>query len=267
MRTGPGRRAGPGTGRARRARRQTRAREFGARHPGWTFVIASVLLAGVTAICGYQLGYGTYLGRGWLIAAVAGAVTAAGLAGAMVIHYRRHGGAGRLVTAWLILTLLSVSSIRYPFPLGRYGSVQAFFNVVHAALLGYEAVTCTGFIALFVFMGLALPLRARARGRRAQAGQDAGHAGLPARLRFPGTKPGTWRAGRLVAADGKVTWLSRTGDAEVDLTAACQALPMPPAAARGRQPRTVTLVTADGVAELDIPLRALHAQVTLAARG
>lgn len=58
-----------------------RGREFGERHPRLTIVIGCVLLAGVTAACGYQLSYGTYLGFGWLIAAVGGIATAAGLSG------------------------------------------------------------------------------------------------------------------------------------------------------------------------------------------
>src|SRR5215472_12765925 len=43
-------------------------------------------------------------------------------------------------------------AIRYPFPLGPYGRVQAFFNVVHAALLGYAAVTYTGLVVLLTYV-------------------------------------------------------------------------------------------------------------------
>jgi hypothetical protein len=52
----------PGLGGGRRARRNGRAREFGARHPRPTLVIICALLACVIAVCGYQLSYGTYLG-------------------------------------------------------------------------------------------------------------------------------------------------------------------------------------------------------------
>ena len=241
----------------RRARRQKRAQEFGARHPHLTLVIVCALLVGVVAICCYQLSYGTYLGPGWVIAAVAGMAAAAGLAVAMLIRWRRRRlVTGRLLLAWLVLTLMSASSIRYPFPLGPYGSVQAAFNVVHAALLGYEAVTCTGLIALFVSTAVALRLRARARSRAARAVPGAR---LPARLRSPAAEPATWRAGHVIAEDGTVTWRSLKGDTEVDLTAACRALAIPPAGRHERQPRTTSLVTADGVVELDIGPKALLA--------
>ena len=241
----------------RRARRQRRAQEFGARHPRLTLVIVCALLAGVIAICGYQLSYGTYLGRGWVIAAVAGMAAAAGLAAAMLIRYRRRRSVtGRLMLSWLVLTLMSASSIRYPFPQRPYGSAQGFFNVVHAALLGYEAVTCTGLIALFVSTAVALQLRARARSQAARAGEGAR---LPARLRSAAAEQAAWRAGHVIAANGKVTWRSLKGDAQVDLTAACQALPVPPPGTRRRQPRTTTLATADGAVELDVSPKAILA--------
>jgi hypothetical protein len=167
----------------RRARRHRRAQEFGARHPRLALAIVCALLAGVTAICGYQLSYGTYLGRGWVIAALAGMATAAGLSAAALISNRRHSpAAGRVVMAWTMLALASASAIRFPFPQGPYDSVQAFFNVVHAALLGYEAVTCTALVALFAY--LLLHPRARARSQATRAGHALGHARLPARLRF-----------------------------------------------------------------------------------
>jgi hypothetical protein len=251
----------------RRARRQERAPEFGRRHPSLALVICCVLLAGVTATCGYQLSYGTYLGRGWLIAGLGGIATAAGLSAAALISTRRHGGAiGRAVMAWLVLTLMSASAVRYPFPVGPYGSVQAFFNVVHAALLGYEAVTCAVLISLLAYQLTRLrglpgraPLRQPpVRSSTARAGNAPGHGGLPASLRFPGTEGATWRAGRLIAANGTVTWLSRKGDVEVDLTSACQALLTLPTDGRKRQPRTTTLATADGLAEVGVSPRALE---------
>ncbi len=45
----------------------------------------------------------------------------------------------------------------------------------------------------------------------------------------------------------------------MDLTAACLALPIPPAGTRERQPRTTTLATVDGVVELDVSPKALLA--------
>lgn len=157
----------------RRVRGTNRARElgakFGRRHPRLALIIVGVALTGVIALCSFQLSHGTYLGRGWVIAAFAGIAAAAGLGAAAVISNRRHSpAAGRLGLAWLVLSLMSVSAIRYPFPLGPYGSVQAFFNVVHAALLGYEAVTCTAIVALLAY--LVLHPRARARSRTAPAG-------------------------------------------------------------------------------------------------
>lgn len=137
----------------RRARRQGRARDFGARHPRLSLVIASAALAGVIGVCGYQLSYGTYLGRAWVIAASAGMAAAAGLTAMVLISRRRHRhAAGGLLMAWLVLGLASASAIRYPFPRGPYGRVQAFFNGLHAALLGYEAVTCTAIVALFAYL-------------------------------------------------------------------------------------------------------------------
>jgi hypothetical protein len=211
----------------------------------------------VLAVCGYQLSYGTYLGRGWEIAALAGMATAAGVSASAVISRRRHGGTlgGRVLMVCWVLGAASASAIKFPFPLGPYGSVQAFFNVVHAALLGYEAVTCAAIVALFAYL---LP---RSRGPAgmptAPAWHARGRAGLPARLRFPAAKEARWRAGQLTAVNGTVTWLSLNGDAEVDLTAGCQAMPALQAGAHGRQPRTTMLATTSGVAEVDVSSRAL----------
>jgi hypothetical protein len=55
-----------------------------------------------------------------------------------------------------------------------------------------------------------------------------------------------------------VTWLSLNGDVEVDLTAACQALPVLPAAAQ-RQPLETMLATVSGLVEVDVPAAALVA--------
>ena len=138
----------PGVGSDRRARRHERAQEFGARHPRLTLILVSPLLAAVITLYGYQLSYGAYLGRGWVIAALAGMVTAVGLNAAILISNRRHSPAtGRLVMAWLVLGLMSASAIRFPFPQGPYGNVQAFFNVAHAAMLGFEAVTVMAIVA------------------------------------------------------------------------------------------------------------------------
>ena len=158
---------------------------------------------------------------------------------------------------WLVLGLVSASAIRFPFPRGPYDSVQAFFNVVHAALVGCEAVICAGIVALLGYVLVRFGNRARSQAVR--AGHAPGHAGLPARLRFPGATAATWRAGRLIAADGTVRWLSRTGDAEVDLTAACQAPVMLSAGAQSRQPRTTALTSASGLVEVDVSPRALAA--------
>jgi hypothetical protein len=238
-------------------RRHRRAQEFGARHPRLVLVIAGGGLAGVLAACGYQLSLGTYLGRGWMTAAAAGMVTAAGLSAAVLVSSRRHGpAADRLMTAWLVLGLISASALRLPLPVGPYGRVQAFFNVMKAALLGYEAVICAAFLALMAY--LLLNPRVRSPSRAAQGGPGPARAVVPARLRFPGAQAATWRTGRLIAANGTVTWLSLIGDVEVDLTAACQALPVPPAAAQ-RQPRETMLATASGLVEVDVPAAALVA--------
>jgi hypothetical protein len=250
-------------GRGWRARGRERAREFGLRHPQLAGIIICALLGGVVAVCGLQLSYGTYLGRGWMIAALAGMAAAAGVSAAALVSIRRHGGelSGAVVT-WLVLGLASASAIRFPFPQGSYGSVQAFFNTVHAALLGYEAVTCTAIVVPFGYLLVRSRGRASSqavRGPAVRAGHAPGRARLPARLRFPGATAAAWRAGQLIAADGTVRWLSRNGDAEVDLTAACQAPAMLSAGALARQPRTTTLATASGLAEVDVSPRALAA--------
>jgi hypothetical protein len=156
----------------RRGRRRRRAQVFGVRHPRLSLVILSALLAGAIAVCGYQLSYGTYLGRGWVIAALAGMAATAGLGAAVLIRSRRHGpAAGRVGTAWpaVVLGLASPLAIRFPFPQGPYGSVQAFFDEVHAALLGCELVTCTAVVALFA----CLLLKPAAVLRRRPGGPDA----------------------------------------------------------------------------------------------
>ncbi|HEX8007543.1 MAG TPA: hypothetical protein VF482_14080 [Trebonia sp.] len=224
-----------------------------------TLVIGCALLAGVIAVCGFQLSYGTYLGSDWKIAALGGMAAAVGLSAAVLMSRRRHGpAAGRFEKAWLLMGVVSASAIRYPFPQGRYGRVQAFFNVWHAALLGYEAVICTAIVALLAYLPLRPRLRARsraagyARNRAAHAGHALmGRATFPARLRFLAAQPATWRAGRLTFANGTVTWLSQNGDVEVDLTSACQPLPMLPVNAQ-RQPRSTVLATADGFVEVDL---------------
>ena len=182
----------------RRARRNRRAHNFGARHPRLTLVIVGALIAGVVAICAEQLSYGTYLGRGWEIAALSGMVTAAGLGAAVVITNRRHSPAARLVTVpYLVLSLVSVSAIRYPFPQGPYGGVQAFFNVAKAFLLGYEAVTLAAVVALFTYLllrpgGLARKHAAPNQATPNQAVHAPGSgpgSGSPERRRRPG-EPG-----------------------------------------------------------------------------
>jgi hypothetical protein len=241
-----------------RDQRQGRAQAFGARHPRLTFVIVCIILAGVLAACGYQLSHGTYLGPSWMISAVAGMVVAAGLGGVVFVGYRRHTPAPRpVLMTWLVLAALSASSVRIPFPEGPYGSVQAFFNVVHGALLGYDIVTFSAIFALLVY--LIFRPRGGAHDLAAHAGNPPGHAGRPARLRLAGAKPASWQAGRLIAANGTVTWQSMDGDAHVDLTSACQALPMVPAGARGRRPRKTMLATASGFAEVDVGPEALAA--------
>jgi hypothetical protein len=84
---------------------------------------------------------------------MAGIVTAAAVNAAVLIRIMRHDPAlGRLGIAWVVLALLAALSIRLPFPQARYGSVQAFFNVVKAAALGYEAVTDAALIVLLAYV-------------------------------------------------------------------------------------------------------------------
>jgi hypothetical protein len=242
-------------GSGRRDPRKDRVQEFSARfasrHPRLAGAIICILFAGFTLGGAGQLSYGSYLGLGWMIAAYAGMATAAGLIVAVVIGHRRDSPATvGLLMAWMVAWLLSVVAFRLPFPHGHYGRVQAFFDVLHAALLGYETVACTAVVILFAYM--ALHPRVIARTRTVQAGHAPDRGEIPARLRFPAAMSGTWRAGRLIAANGTVKWQSLKGDAEVDLTSASQAQPVPPADTRKRQPRTTTLATGEGIVEVDV---------------
>jgi hypothetical protein len=232
----------------RRGRRNRRAHDLRASRPLLSLVGAFAVMTWVIAVCGDQLSQGTYLGRDWLIAALAGMATAAGLGAAVLVLIRRHSPATSPVAmAELVLIVASTLSPRIPFPRGPYGGVQAFFNVAHAALLGYGAVTLAGIAVLVAY------LRLRSADHAPKAVPATPSPPLPARLRFPGAKPARWRPGQLlVAANGTVTWLSWKGDAEVDLTSACQALPTRPAHARGRRPRKTTLVTPSGLAEVEV---------------
>jgi hypothetical protein len=218
----------------------------------------------MVALCALQLSYGLYLGRGWVIAALAGVATGAGVNAWAMLSLRRTGGELDLaVTTWLVLSLVSAAiAIRLPFPRGPYDGVQAVFNVVHAALLGYQAVTFAAIVAVPCYF--LVRYRGRARSRAVPAGHAPGRAGhapgrdrLPARLRSPGATATTWRAGQLIAADGTVRWRSRTRDAEFDLTAACQDPAILSAAAQARQPRTTTLTTPSGLVEIDVSPRAV----------
>jgi hypothetical protein len=151
----------------RRALRQNRAQEFGRLHPRLTVIMTSVVLAGLIAICAFQIRHGTYLGAGWLVAAVAGMAAAAALGPAALISNLRHRPTvDGLGIGWTVLTAGSAWSLTFPFPVGRYGSVQAFFNMVHAILLGYAAVSYAALIALFAFLIIhtgSLPSRAELR--------------------------------------------------------------------------------------------------------
>jgi prepilin signal peptidase PulO-like enzyme (type II secretory pathway) len=232
-------------------------RAFAMRRPRLTLVMICLFLACLIAINSGPLIYGTYyLGRDWVIAALAGMVTAAGLIAAAVVSRRRHGLRDELILAWLALWLVSASALRLPFSQHPHGGVQPFLNAVHAALLGYGTASFAAIFAWFAVQFLRL-LRTRVRSLPAPAGRAPPHAEIPGRLRFTEPEAATWRAGRLIAADGKVTWRSLKGDVTVDLTAACQAAL--PSAADSRQPRTTMLTTASGLAEVDVSPRALAA--------
>lgn len=174
----------------RRARRRQRAGEFGARHPRLTIIIVCVAVAGVVALCGFQLSYGTYLGRAWMIASSVGMAAAAVLAAAVLVGSRRGRMPGGLLVTWLVPALVSSSAFRFPFPRGRYGQVQAVFNVLHASLLGYEVVTCTAIIAVMIHAlwhpHTGVPGRAAPTGR--SAGKDRTRPSAQAQV--PGHRAG-----------------------------------------------------------------------------
>lgn len=143
-----------------------RARAYPARHPRSGLIVVSLLLAAAVSLFGAQLVHGTYLGRGWVVAGVAGMVTAVGLNAAVWASNRRHRPAAfPLNVALLVLGTISASAIRMPFPQGPYGHVMALFIVVHAAMLGFAVVTGTGILAI---MAYAL-LRPRSAARRREA--------------------------------------------------------------------------------------------------
>jgi len=135
----------------RNARRQERARQFGRRHPRLSLVLACLGLAGYLTICAAQIGHGTYLGPSWLIAAAAGIAGGAALSPAALIASRRSA-LGPLQLAWIVLTAMAAWSIRFSFPAGRSSRPQAVINVVHAALLGYEAVTTAAIVVLMIWV-------------------------------------------------------------------------------------------------------------------
>jgi hypothetical protein len=150
-----------------RTRRQSRAQEFRRLHPRLTLCMTSAVLAGVIAACAFQIRHGTYLGSGWLVAAVAGMAAAASLGPIALISNLRHRPTlDGWALAWLVFVGLSALSVTVPFPVGQYGSVQAFFNVVHAIGLGCIVVNCAELIALFAFLMIhpgAMPSRAELR--------------------------------------------------------------------------------------------------------
>jgi hypothetical protein len=153
-----------GAERGRRAlgtRAEAFGARFGARRPRLSLVICGILLLGLLAACSAQLSYGAYLDPGWAIAMWTGAAVAIALNATAWNSAVRHGPPSRrLQIAWLVLTLLAGSSLGYPFPHGHYGRVQAFFNVVHAALLAYEGTTCAAIVTLLAYVLV------RVRGRR-----------------------------------------------------------------------------------------------------
>jgi hypothetical protein len=152
-------------------RRQQRAQAFGARHPRLTLILIGPVFAATIALYGYQLRYGSYLGRGWVVAALSGMTAAAALIAVAVASGRRHSpAAGRLLMALLVLTLISASAIGFPFPKGPYGSVQSYFNVAHAAMLGFETVIGTAIVALMVYVVVRSKPHGRHWGNADQAG-------------------------------------------------------------------------------------------------
>jgi hypothetical protein len=108
-------------------------------------------------------------GQGWATTGVPGS----GLGAAALVSGRRHSpAADDVVLAWLVLLAVSTTALRFPFPQGRYGSVQAFFNAAHAALLGSAVVSWTALIVLLAYA--TLHRRGHPRRRAARAGHAPG---------------------------------------------------------------------------------------------
>jgi hypothetical protein len=139
--------------------RQNRAQEFGRRHPRLTFAITSLAVAGVLANCLTQISDGTYL-RGWLISSVAGMATAVALSATALIRNVGHEPKlGSFEWALVLLAVPSVMSIiPYPFLVG-----STFVDILHAALLGYAAVTLVALEALLIYVIVTYPSRAAPR--------------------------------------------------------------------------------------------------------
>ena len=238
-----------------RARRNATSADFGRRHPRLTAAIGLVLFLGMLALVCSQIVHGTYLGASWIVSVAAGLAGALALTAALVVTIRRKvRWPGPARVAATVLALGSLGGFRYPFPVGPYDSVQAFFNVVHAVSLGFSVPVVLGIAVVMLY---ALIVKRRAP-QQATVTQDAV---FPARLRFPEIAGAKWQKGALVVADGQVAWVAMGGHALVDLTAACQT----PFAESGGRSRRTTLPTAEGRAEIDLSPKRL-ADLTGSAR-
>lgn len=159
---------------------------LGQRHPRVGMGVGCIALTGFLAACANELSDGTYLGAYWLICAVAGMTAAAGMSVAVLISRRRRNrAAGRLTVAWVVLTVVTMPAITafpfphnslFPAPSPNVLAVQRFFNVVHAVMLGYTAMSCTALLVLLVYLIAHGGPRWRSQ-QAARPGQAPGPAG------------------------------------------------------------------------------------------
>lgn len=235
--------------------RRRRSGGWGSRHPRIALSISAVVMAILVLVSIADLVAGSYQGLVWWLCGAAGIVAGVGLAAWLVRNGRRSARQGRPQrTAMTVLTVASVIAIRSGFPHGQYAGAGEFFNLLRAVLVGYGIVHWS-LVEWYVVR--AIP-RAIPRPPVVYGKAGPGSAEMKVSLRFPGVDPAgrqgtaSWRPGRLIAANGTVTWVSRKGGAPVDLTGASLAPDTVPPTGRPARSRTTILMTAQGPAELKV---------------
>lgn len=149
-----------------RSRSYELGRRIGTRHPLLVRTVFVLSVAAMGAFDVHEAYQGRHLGHRWVISVLAG--TAAGVLGivvAVLVHRRRPGSGDDPVTVtWWLLVIGSMAAAGLPIPSGPSDGVQALLGVVHAALLGYGAVSMLAIIVVLV--GWARPRQTPLTGRQ-----------------------------------------------------------------------------------------------------